>query len=66
MAGYSREMLIDAFVSRYTSLGQDKVVNLRALAEQSYDVMGKDDFRKYASLDADAIRVYKAQLKAKR
>lgn len=65
MAGYSREMLIDAFVSRYTSLGQDKLVNLKALAEQSYDTVGKDEFRKLASLDAEAIRVYKAQLKAK-
>lgn len=59
MAGYSREFLIDAFVHRYTSLGQDMLVNLRALAEQCYDKVGKDEFRKYASLDADAIRKYK-------
>lgn len=66
MAGYTREFLIDAFVSRYTSLGQDKLVDLQKLAETCYDNVGKDEFRKYASLDAEAIRVYKAQLKAKK
>ena len=63
MAGYSREFLIDAFVHRYTSLEQHILVNLRALAEQCYDNVGKDEFRKYASLDADAIRKYKQEKK---
>ena len=60
MAGYSREFLIEAFVSRYRSLGQDKCVDLQRLAEQCYDRVGKDEFRKYAGLDAAAIRTYKA------
>lgn len=63
MAVYTREFLIDAFVSRYTSLGQAKVCDLRALASQFYDNAGKDKFRIYASLDAQALREYKALLK---
>jgi hypothetical protein len=63
MAGYTREFLVDAFVSRYTVLAQDKLVNLRALAEQCYDLHGKDKFRTYASLDAAAIKQYKESLK---
>lgn len=59
--GYTRDFLINAFVSRYVSLGQDKVVNLRKLAETSYDTLGKDKFRLAASLDAQAIREYKAK-----
>ena len=61
MAGYTKEFLIDAFVSRYSgvTVGYD----LRALAEQCYDRVGKDEFRRYASLDAEAIRVYKAKIK---
>ena len=60
MAGYSREFLIEAFVSRYKSLGQDKCVDLQRLAEQCYDRVGKDEFRKYAGLDAQAIKDFKA------
>ena len=63
MAGYTKEFLVDAFISRYTILKQDKLVNLRALAEQCYDLHGKDKFRVYASLDADAIKQYKQTLK---
>jgi hypothetical protein len=63
MAGYTKEFLIDAFISRYTILKQDKLVDLRALATQCYDLHGKDKFRVYASLDADAIKQYKQILK---
>lgn len=58
MAGYSKEFLIDAFMSRYdgVKIGYD----LRALAEKCYDTVGKDEFRKYAALDAEALRIYKA------
>ena len=60
MAGYSREMLIDAFLSRYQALDPVVVGTQKVLAEQLYDEVGKDKFRVYASLDADAIKVYKA------
>jgi hypothetical protein len=58
MAGYSREMLIDAYLSRYISTGNAE--KLRPLAERHYDLVGKDAFRVSASLDAQAIRDYRA------
>lgn len=61
MAGYTREFLISAFVSRYEILGPQIAAKQRKLAESTYDRFGKDQFRKLASLDAEAIRIYKAQ-----
>jgi len=60
MAGYSREFLIDAFVSRYEVLGNTIAGVQKALAEQLYDEVGKDKFRVYASLDADALKEFKS------
>lgn len=59
MAGYSREFLIDAFVQRYESLGLNKVEQLHKLATKFYDDAGRDKFRVYASLDAEAVRNFK-------
>jgi hypothetical protein len=65
MAGYSRDFLIDAFLSRYihcTKLTIEQLVRLEQMANDLYDRVGRDSFRSYASLDADAIRVYKNSL----
>ncbi|NDB57414.1 hypothetical protein EB001_03095 [bacterium] len=59
MAGYSREFLIDAFVSRYEVLSDEIVARQRQLAEKTYDEVGKDKFRVLASLDADALKEFK-------
>ena len=59
MAGYTKEFLVDAFVSRYKVLGTTVEGTQRVLAEQLYDEVGKDKFRVYASLDADAIKKFK-------
>lgn len=62
MAGYSRDFLISAFLSRYikcTSISIETLVRLEQMANDLYDRVGRDSFRNYASLDADAIRVYK-------
>ena len=59
MAGYSREFLIDAFVSRYEDLSDEVVARQRHLAEKTYDEVGKDKFRVLASLDADALKEFK-------
>ena len=60
MAGYSKEFLIDAFMSRYfEALSKEKEESLRILAERHYDKVGKDKFRESASLDAEAIRLYR-------
>ena len=65
MAGYSREFLIDAFLSRYircTLITIEQLVHLEQMANDLYDRVGRDSFRSYASLDAEAIRVYKNSL----
>ncbi len=59
MAGYTREFLIDCFVSRYEPLGPEACDSQYRLACELYDRVGKDKFRVYASLDAEAIRNYK-------
>jgi hypothetical protein len=63
MAGYTRDFLLDAYTSRYEPLGLTAVESLYKLAAKTYDKHGKDKFRAYASLDAEAIRKYKAKLK---
>ena len=62
MAGYSRQFLIDAFLSRYISctlITIEQLVRLEQMANDLYDRVGRDAFRTYASLDAEALRVYK-------
>ncbi len=62
MSGYSRDFLIDAFMSRYIKcalLSIEQLVHLEQMANDLYDRVGRDSFRSYASLDATAIRVYK-------
>lgn len=60
--GYTKEFLIDAFTHRYQPLGETAVAKQRALAEQLWDRVGKDEFRQYCSLDAEAIRLYKQMM----
>lgn len=65
MAGYSREFLIQAFVSRFlvcTRLTIEQLEHLEQMAEELYTRVGRDSFRVYASLDAEAIRAYKNSL----
>jgi len=59
MAGYTRDFLLECFVSRYESLGLEATEKQYKLAADFYDKVGKDKFRIYASLDAEAIRNYK-------
>jgi hypothetical protein len=59
MAGYTKEFLISAFLSRFIALSTEKFEAQEALAEKFYDEVGRDKFRIYASLDADAIRTAK-------
>jgi len=65
MAAYTREFLIAAFMSRYvacTLISIESLEHLEKLAIELYDRVGRDKFRTYASLDADAIKTYKATL----
>ena len=63
MAGYTRDFLLSAYVSRYEPLGLEAVESLYKIGETAYDKFGKDKFRALASLDAEAIKQYKAKQK---
>ena len=65
MAGYTKEFLVAAFMHRYmrcSLLSIEQLERLEQLASDCYDKFGRDKFRDYASLSADAIKQYKAQL----
>lgn len=65
MAGYTREFLIDAYLSRFVNLPSmtiERLLELEQVANNTYDKYGKDKFRDYSSLDAEYIRNYKANL----
>lgn len=62
MAAYTKEFLIDAYMSRFIKcslISIEKLVELEEMADRFYDKVGRDKFRTYASLDAEAIRTYK-------
>lgn len=61
-SGYTKEFLVEAIVSRYTSTFRtlEEEFTYRDMIESYYDRVGKDQFRVSASLDAAAIKKYKA------
>ena len=59
---YTREYLIAAFVSRYEPLGLEAVESQHKLATQLYARVSRDEFRRYCSLDAQALQDYNTQL----
>lgn len=64
MAGYTKEFLIDAYMSRFLACKAIAIDDLETLEQNAiafYDQVGRDKFRVYASLDAEAIRLYKNQ-----
>lgn len=64
MAGYTKEFLVAAFMSRYIKcslLTVEQLEHMEQLANDCYDEFGRDKFRAYASLDAEAIKLYKQQ-----
>lgn len=60
MAGYTKQFLIDAFMSRYLSLSIETLEKLELMANELYDTVGRDKFRVFCALDAEAIKQYKA------
>ena len=65
MTGYSKDFLVEAFMSRFIRcelIPIEKLCLLEEMANRFYDEVGRDKFRVYASLDAEAIRNYKNQL----
>ena len=61
MAGYTKDFLIDAFLSRYYSLCEEKFAELEIMANHFYNDVGRDKFRTYCCLDAEAIKKYKLE-----
>ena len=59
MAGYDKEFLVEAALSRFELLDIEKIEGLRTMFDKFYDEVGKDRFRIYTSLSAEAIKKYK-------
>ena len=62
MSGYTREFLISVFMSRYIACNLitiEQLEHLEKITADLYDKVGRDKFRVYAALDADAIKTYK-------
>ena len=53
---YTKEFLVGAFLSRYVLLPDKDFEALEVMADEFYDKVGRDKFRVYCSLDADAIK----------
>ena len=62
MAGYTREFLISAAISKYAGVLGDKFDEYLQMLERNYDSWGRDKFRVQTGLDAAAIRKYKASV----
>ena len=65
MSGYTKEFLVDCFMSRYlhcSLIDVDQLVVMEEMANRFYDEVGRDKFRTWCSLDAEAIRNYKQTL----
>lgn len=60
-AAYTKEFLVDAFVSRYLPMGLDTCLKLAEMAHTFYDRVGKDTFREYCTLDAAALKKFKLE-----
>lgn len=59
---YTKEFLIDVFMSRFINcslISIEQLCSLEEIANNFYDKEGRDKFRLYASIDAEAIRAYK-------
>ncbi len=62
MAGYSKEFLVDAFMHRFIMcplIEIEALEKLEQMANSFFDSVGRDKFRVYCSLDADAIKEYR-------
>jgi hypothetical protein len=62
---YTKEFLVNAYLSRYTKVVGVRLPALRTLAENHYDQVGKDKFRVSASLDADALKKFRLDFNGK-
>ena len=65
MAGYTKEFLVDAFVTRYLPVFDKKPKEVFdayfKMVSDFYDEVGRDKFRVWCSLDADALKKFKLE-----
>jgi hypothetical protein len=61
---YSKEFLVGAFASKYSSLGENTEADLWCMAWDFYDTVTKEDFRKYANLTPEILNIYRRNLNA--
>lgn len=59
---YTKEFLVEAYAYRFLELGQEAYEEMKELGNKHYDKVGKEAFRVSASLDADALKAYRAYL----
>lgn len=57
---YTREDVVEAALLRFPAHSREK---LTKMYYDFYDAKGKDEFRKYASVTPEAMRVYKNEQK---
>lgn len=65
MAGYTKEFLVDAFLDRFVTCSLvtiEQMESMETMANRFYDQAGRDKFRVYASLDAEALKIYKTKI----
>jgi hypothetical protein len=60
---YTKDFLLQAYAYRFAVLGVETYNMLYEQANRFYDKVGKDVFRAHASLDADALKLFKEELK---
>jgi uncharacterized protein YyaL (SSP411 family) len=60
---YTKDFLLQAYAYRFAGLGDETYNILYEQAHRFYDQVGKDKFRVYASLSADAIKTFMEELK---
>lgn len=69
MAGYTKEFLVDAFLHRYAEVLAKDTAEASAkyikMIVDFYDQVGKDKFRVWCSLDAEALRKFKLETNRK-
>ena len=58
---YTKEFLVEAFVSRYYGLSVETCLMLYEMVWKFYDTVTREQFRVYCSLDAEAIRKFKLE-----
>lgn len=56
---YTKDFLVEAFAYRFLVVSKELYESQLSLAEAFYDKVGKETFRVYASLDAEALREFK-------